>query len=206
MRELRKFLAHIEGDRLFALWRLATTTGMRRGELLAVTWRALDLQGARLQIDQQLIPTPGGATFGPPKSKRSERTIALDPDTVQALRHHRETQMLERDLAGPAYTDGDLVFCDELGSVIYPKWLTGRFRTLRAGITTGSLHILRHTAATLALTATPPVPLHIVAGRLGDDPTTLLSTYAQLLPRSDAQAEGTLAAVLADKPMTNAAA
>ena len=190
VRELRTFLAHVEGDRLFALWRLAATTGMRRGELLAVTWRALDLHGARLQIDQQLIPTPGGATFGPLKSKRSERTIALDPDTVEALRHHRETQTLERDLAGPAYADGDLVFCDELGRVIYPKWLTGRFRTLRAaaGITTGSLHILRHTAATLALTATPPVPLHIVAGRLGDDPTTLLSTYAHLLPRSDAQA------------------
>ena len=99
------------------------------------------------------------------------------------------------------------MFCDELGRVIYPKRLTGRFRTLRAaaGITTGSLHILRHTAATLALTATPPVPLHIVAGRLGDDPTTLLSTYAHLLPRSDAQAAETLAAVLADKPVTNAA-
>jgi integrase len=63
------------------------------------------------------------------------------------------------------------------------------------------LHILRHTAATLALTATPPVPLHIVAGRLGDDPTMLLSTYAHLLPRSDAQAAEALAAVLVDSPL-----
>jgi len=112
----------------------------------------------RLQIDRQLIPTPGGCTFGPPKSKRSERTIALDPDTVQALRHHRDTQRLERDLAGAAYEDGDLAFCDELGRPIQPKWLTKRFTTLRAaaGIPTGSLHILRHTAAMLALTATPP--------------------------------------------------
>ena len=162
----------------------------------------------RLQIDRQLIPTPGGCTFGPPKSKRSERTIALDPDTVQALRHHRDTQRLERDLAGAAYEDGDLAFCDELGRPIQPKWLTKRFTTLRAaaGIPTGSLHILRHTAATLALTATPPVPLHIVAGRLGDEPTTLLGVYAHLLPRSDAQAAEALAAVLDDKSMTNAAA
>ena len=53
------------------------------------------------------------------------------------------------------------------------------------------------------MTATPPVPLHIVAGRLVDDPTTLLSTYAHLLPQSDEQAAQTVAAVLADKALTN---
>jgi integrase len=49
-RELRAFLAHVEGDRLFALWRLAATTGMRRGELLGLTWRHLDLEDARLRV------------------------------------------------------------------------------------------------------------------------------------------------------------
>jgi hypothetical protein len=48
--------------------------------------------------------------------------------------------------------------------------------------------------------------LHIVAARLGDDPTTMLSTYAHLLPRSDAQAAEAVAAVLVDKPLTNTAA
>ena len=121
-----------------------------------------------------MIPIPGGCTFGPPKSKRSERTIPLDPATADALRAHGEVQQLERDVAGAAYDDHDLVFCNELGQPIYPKLLTSWFAAARkaAGIPTGTLHVLRHTAATLALTATPPVPLHIVAGRLGDDPTT----------------------------------
>ncbi len=91
------------------MWRLAATTGMRRGELAGLTWRALDLDGARLSVDQQLVPTKGGATFGPPKSARSRRTVALDPETVALLRTHRETQVLERDFAGPAYVDRDLV-------------------------------------------------------------------------------------------------
>lgn len=110
----------------------------------------------------------------------------------------------ERDLAGAAYEDGDLVFCDELGRPHRPKWLTPTLRKA-AGIPSGSLHVLRHTAATLALTADPPVPLHIVAGRLGDDPTILLGVYAHLLPRSDAQAAEALAGILGDKPVTTAA-
>jgi integrase len=44
--ELGRFLAHVSGDRLRALWRLAATTGMRRGELLGLTWLALDLGDA----------------------------------------------------------------------------------------------------------------------------------------------------------------
>ena len=205
--ELRRFLNHVADDRLYALWRLAATTGMRRGELLGLTWRALDVNGARLRVDQQLLPTRGGCTFGPPKSRRSERTVALDSDTVDALQRHRDVQVLERDLAGPAYQDHDLVFCDEIGRPIFPQRLTEAFRAhrKRAGLHVGTLHILRHTAATLALTADPPVPLHVVAGRLGDDPRQILSTYAHLLPHSDALAAEVVAAALVDKPLTEAA-
>jgi integrase len=138
------------GDRLFALWRLAATTGMRRGELLGLPSQELDLDPRRLRVVQQLVPTRGGVTFGPPKSRRSERTVALDAVTVEALRRHRDVKLLERDLAGPAYQDQDLVFCDELGRPIYPQRLTEAFARHRraAGIPTGSLRVLRHTAAT----------------------------------------------------------
>ena len=183
--ELGRFLDQVHEDRLFALWRLAATTGMRRGELAGVTWRCLDLEGARLSVEQQLLAVPGGLAFGPPKSARSRRTVALDPETVNVLRRHRDAQVLERDFAADAYDDQDFVFADELGGPIQPQNLTKWFKKHRkaAGIPTGTLHVLRHSAATLALTA--GVPLHIVAARLGDDPTTTLSTYAHLLPQSD---------------------
>jgi integrase len=194
--ELAKFLEHVAGDRLFALWRLAATTGMRRGELLGLTWRYLDFSGARASVEQQLLPTFGGPTLGPPKSTRSRRTVALDPETVEALRHHRDAQLLERDLAATAYGDLDLVFCNELGGPIHPDRLSAMFRKHRkaAGIPVGSLHILRHTAASLALTA--GVPVHVVAARLGDDPKTVLSTYAHLLPSSDEVAAERVAALI----------
>ncbi|MGZ4179903.1 MAG: site-specific integrase [Solirubrobacteraceae bacterium] len=202
-RELRTFLERVADDRLYPLWRLAATTGMRRGELLGLPWRCLDLESGRLRVEQQLLPTKGGVTFGPPKSRRSERTIALDLDTVEALKRHRAVQTLERDMAGPAYEDHDLVFGDELGRPYYPTRLGEWFVKARkaAGIPTGSLHILRHTAATLSLTN--GVPLHVVAGRLGDDPKTILSTYAHLLPLSDEMAAQTVAALIVDKPLTS---
>jgi integrase len=208
--ELRRFLAHVADDRLFGLWRLGGTTGMRRGELLGLTWQLLDLDSGRLRVEQQLrcgaaaCPVCGerhACSFGPPKSRRGERTIALDPETVDALHRHRETQLLERTLAGPAYQDHDLLFCDELGGPIYPESLSGWFvrRRKGAGIPVGSLHVLRHTHATIALTE--GVPLHVVAGRLGDDPKTVLDTYAHLLPHSDAEAAAMVAAVIVGEPV-----
>ena len=194
--EVGRFLDRVRDDRYFALWRLAATTGMRRGELAGLTWRCVDLEGARVSVEQQLVPTRGGATLGPPKSARSRRTIALDAETVDALRRHLDTQLLERDVAGAVYEDRDLVFCDELGGSIHPQRLTEWFTRHRkaVGIPTGTLHILRHTAATLALTS--GVPVHIVAARLGDTPTTVLSTYAHLLPQSDEIAAERVAAML----------
>lgn len=167
--------------------------------MAGLTWRCLDLEGARLSVEQQLIPTRGGVSFGPPKSARSLRTVALDEETVRLLREHRDVQTAERAFAGPTYVDQDLVFADEIGAPIHPQRLTQRFRELRqaAGVPTGTLHVLRHTAATLALTA--GVPVHIVAARLGDRAETILATYAHLLPQSDELAAETVAAVLVSK-------
>ena len=183
-------------DPLYPLWRLAATTGMRRGELAGLPWRHLDLETGKLAVEQQLVPTRGGATLGPPKSSRSRRTIALDPETVETLRRHRDAQLLERDFAGEAYVDRDLVFADPLGGPTHPQRLTEQFAKQRkaAGIPSGTMHVLRHTAATLALTE--GVPVHIVAARLGDDPKIVLSTYAHLLPQSDELAAERVAALI----------
>ena len=89
------------------------------------------------------------------------------------------------------------MFADALGGPVHPQRLTQWFSEHRkaAGIPTGSLHILRHASATLALTA--GVPVHIVVARLGDDAKTVLSTYAHLLPQSDELAAERVAAALA---------
>jgi hypothetical protein len=47
------------------------------------------------------------------------------------------------------------------------------------------------------LALTDGIPVHIVAARLGDDPTTVLTTYAHLLPQSDELAAERVAALIA---------
>jgi integrase len=71
------------------------------------------------------------------------------------------------------------------------KWFS---RHRKAAGLTGSLHVLRHTAITLMLTS--GIPVHVVAARVGDTPTTVLSTYAHLLPQSDEIAAERVAAAL----------
>lgn len=208
--ETRRFLKHVRDDRQAALWRLGVTTGMRRGELLGLPW--LEVDGTTVRVTQQLTPATAPcdvcgrvhSTLGPPpKSYRGERTITLDKDTAEAIERHRAVQLAERDLAGDAYQDHDLVFADELGFPIDPRRLTERFVAHRAAakISVGTMHTLRHTSATLALTA--GVPLHVVAARLGDDPKTVLRHYAHLLPHSDAAAADAIAAQIVDKSWTD---
>ena len=196
--ELRTLLEAAEDGRLEALWRVAVTTGARRGELLGLTWLGFSAANGTLSFSQQVVPTRGGATIAECKTKGSHRTIRLDAETVAALEQHRDRQLVERELAGDAYADRDLIFCDAIGETINPQRLTEAFGVLRksSGIRPGRLHDVRHSHATHLLTRA--VPVHIVAARLGhSSPVVTLNAYAHVLPTGDEQAADVMAAVLA---------
>ncbi len=127
--QVASFLAHVRGHRLYALWRTAATTGMRRGELLAVTWPALDLTVGRLHVTRALAKGPAGEPprFGPPKTDRGRRAVPLDPETVSVLKDHRRRQLAERETTGETWRDYGLVFCRRDGRPLDPDWTTHIF-------------------------------------------------------------------------------
>ena len=149
------FLAFTAQDRELALYHVAAATGMRRGELLGLRWRDVDLDGVRLSVRQQYTRQGKSLGFGPPKSAKSIRTIDLDGETVDLLREQRERQLFERRAWGKAYrADLDLVFCRPGGSPEDPNVIGRRFgRRIRdlARLPAIGLHGLRHTHATLLL-------------------------------------------------------
>jgi len=182
--ELREFLDATDSDRLYALYVLLGTTGMRRGEVLGLRWRDVDLDAAELHIVQTLTAVNYQLVFSTPKTKRSRRLISLDTDSVRIVRAHRRRQREERLAVGPAWNDEhDLVFCTEAGEPLNPDRVTHDFRTKskRAKMKAIRLHDLRHTYATLALKA--GVHPKVVSERLGHASVGItLDLYSHVTP------------------------
>jgi len=199
--ELRSFLATVRDDRLYAAWVLLATTGMRRGELLGVRWSDIDFDGGSVAVRQTLSSVGGKITFSTPKTAKSRRNVPLDPTTVEALRQHRDAQGKERVTWAEIYTDLDLVFCREDGSVLRPDTITRRFHELskRAGVPLIRLHDVRHSYASLGLAAgTHP---KVMAERLGHATVGItLDTYSHVAPALARHAADDLAALILGEP------
>jgi integrase len=71
--ELTTFLRSIAGNRNEAMFRLAALTGMRRGELVGLRWRDVDLSRRRLTVNQSVTVVAGVELASVPKTRRSRR-------------------------------------------------------------------------------------------------------------------------------------
>lgn len=198
--ELAAFLAFTAQDRDLALYHVAAATGMRRGEILGLRWRDVDLDGAKLSVRQQFTRQGSGLGFGPPKSRKSIRTIAVDDETIALLREQHERQLFDRRAWGAAYrADLDLVFCRPGGVPEDPNVIGRRFaRRVRnlAIVPAIALHGLRHTHATLLLEA--GVDVKTVSERLGhDNVQTTLELYGHVTPTMRSNAAARFGSLLA---------
>jgi integrase len=166
--EVRRFLEHVESDRLVAAWCLAASTGLRRGESSALPGMRWTWDGGRLHVRQTLVVADYVPRLAQPKTERSRREVALDAHTVVVLRDHRKRQVEERLPAGEAWeNEAELVVRDALGRPIHPQAFSEAFErhVAAAGLRRIPLHGLRHTHATVALQA--GVHPKVVSDRLG---------------------------------------
>jgi integrase len=91
LEEVRRFLDYTASDPLAAMWRLFVTTGMRRGEVVALRREDLNLDAGFLMVRRSLVRSLDGWTTNPPKTIHGRRRVDLDPATVAALRRHLVT-------------------------------------------------------------------------------------------------------------------
>jgi integrase len=127
--ELGRFLREVAEDRLFAAVRLVAMTGMRRGEVLGLRWRDVDLVTGRAAITQTIIAPRYVTQLSTPKTDKGRRSVELDAGTVDVLRAHKKRQAEERLAFGPGYEDNDLAFCREDGSPLKPHLFSMAFET-----------------------------------------------------------------------------
>jgi integrase len=175
---------------------LAVTTGMRRGEALALRWRDLNLEARSLSVAQTLEETEAGLAFKAPKTEHSRRTITLPLLTAEVLKRHRVRQAEHRLRAGKAYADGDLVCCNELGEPLSPHHVSQVFAKLALRLNLPiRFHDLRHSHISHLLAA--GVHPKVASERAGHASVSItLDVYSHLIPGMQEDAANRIDAAL----------
>jgi integrase len=180
----------LEGHALYAIASLALATGMRRGELLALQWGDVDLDGGSLRVERSLEETKQGLRIKPPKTKRGRRNITLPSETIAMLRAQKVKQMELRLVLGLGTISRDtLVFSTPSGELLSPDSLSRDWRRVSTSrkLPRVSFHALRHTHASVLIAA--GVDILTISRRLGHSkPSVTLDTYGHLIKGADAVA------------------
>ena len=185
--QLIAFLDAIEAHRMGPAFFLSAHTGMRRGEVLGVRWRDIDLDEGRVSVRQALVSVAYEVSISDVKTGASRRTIDIDDGVVQVLRDWRKARTEECDGIAPAADD--LVFVKADGASMHPDIFSQLFdRTVaKIDVPSISLHDLRHTHATLLLKA--GVNVKVVSERLGHANIAFtMHVYQHVLPGMQAAA------------------
>jgi integrase len=190
--QVAAFLDHQRHRPLWPLWAVAVGTGMRRGELLGLRWRDVDVATSTLHVRRALSVISGVARLKPPKSNRP-RSLAVGGAVVEALERQREQQErhrahVDRPPDRESATWG-LVFTEPDGGHIAPQKVTDTFREAvrDAPVPIIRFHDVRHAHATLMLQA--GVNPKVLSARLGHASVkTTLDIYADVLPAMDEEA------------------
>jgi integrase len=148
--ELAAFLTAVRSARLEAAWHL-TAAGLRAGELLALRWADVELDGARLEVRNAVTGVPFAA-IKPSSTTRWARTVDLDSDLVAVLYEHRDRQRVERSEWGAQCRDRDLVLSQENGEAHHPRALPRAFAraVAEAGLRPIRLSAMRRCPAPVA--------------------------------------------------------
>jgi integrase len=197
--QLRDFLAQVAEEPLFASFRLAAMTGLRRGEVYGLLWRDVDLDAGKLTVQRQLRTIRGQLDHVEiTKSSAGRRTIDLDPGTVTALRAWRKQQLEHRLLMGNGYRDElGFVFTEPGGAPVDPDSAAKVFqrRVASSDLPRIRFHDLRHTHAVHLIAAGQHVK--VVSERLGHASTSFtMDRYGHVMPNLQSDAASAVAALV----------
>jgi len=186
-----------EHERLHVLFVVTVFCGLRRDEVLGLTWAEIDL-------DQGVAFVRETASGSGTKSESGVRPVPLPAVVVQVLKTWRKQQAAERLAFGPGWAGGDKVFTREDGSEVTGQWASVRFQWLAwyCDLPCVRFHDLRHGAASLAKAAGNDTKY--ISELLGHSRTSFTDkTYVTLFPEVQKAAAEAAAAVVPWKPLAS---
>ena len=177
--EIIRFLTQAKEEGYYEMFLLELTTGMRRGEILALKWRDLDFGTGELHISRQVVKVGKEMVVSAPKTKSSIRTLILPPDMIDLLAELKRSATCEWIFPSPVNE----------GQPRNPTALYHRFQIIlgRANCKKVRFHDLRHTFATMALENGMDIKtLSAMIGHVSTD--TTLNIYSHITDTMQQQA------------------
>jgi integrase len=177
-----ELLEVLRGSRLFVPVILGVLCGLRRGEICALRWRHVDLEGGNLAVAESAEQTKAGVRYKPPKSGRG-RSVALSATVIEHLREHRRDQAEQLSRLDRRQSDDMFLYIREDGEPMQPRSLTQGWRQAigQTGLPRIRLHDLRHGHATHLLAS--GVHPKVASERLGHSRVGItLDLYSHVLP------------------------
>lgn len=207
--QVRRLLAKHPEHPHRAIWVLALTVGLRRGEVLSLRWGDIDLERSTVTVAGTVLPLPPEKTrsgkrgrrtrwaFVETKTKGSARTLILSRAAVAELRRHRE--------AFPPVRPPWFVFRRADGAPLAPDWVGRRWHAAltEAGLPDIPFHASRHTAAALMLDDSGG-DLRLVSQTLGHSSLTLtVDRYGGIAARAMQRAADAMDQMLEEPEKTS---
>lgn len=154
--EQLKFIEAIKGNDLEMLFITALDTGLRQGELFALTWNDIDLKNKVVYVNKTFKRIRNTTTgeyeniIQSPKTKKGVRVVPLPYHLIDKLNHHRLNQKALKLKVANLYEDNNLVFCNTFGKYLDSGNVLKKFKKILKDndIPTRKFHDLRHTYAT----------------------------------------------------------
>lgn len=169
-----KYLPMLAKFKYFDIIMIILETGLRRGEVCALTWDCVDLANRTIKINKSYVSFLGLNTITSPKTNSSNRTIILLDHSLEILKNRSKNRKSK------------YVFCDKYKNPIKPNILYASFRRflLRHNIKYITVHDLRHIHATLLLNSN--IDYKMLSKRLGHTNVAFtLQTYTHVLPEHE---------------------
>lgn len=182
--QAEQMLRAFQGHPLEALVTLALTTGLRVGEMLGLTWGDIDFEAKELRVGRQQQRVGKQIIVSEPKTKRSARSVALSRQAVEALKRHRDRQivLLQSGIEVNKVVTGR-VFTNEKGGHLENGTVLRQFQKecARFGLPRMRLHDLRHSCATLLLSR--GIHPRVVMELLGHSTIAMtMNVYSHVVP------------------------
>ena len=195
-------------EQLRVLFNLALFSGLRKGELLALTWADINFDTDQIHVTKSVSVVNGQPVYKAPKTRNSVRSVSIPAFLSVRLRALKAAQTRYRLSVGDFWQGEDWVFTQENGKMMN---YSTPYHAMQDIITRHNadkpeceqlpqipFHGLRHTSATLLIASKQDV--RTVSSRLGHaQASTTMNIYAHALKETDRKAANALEEILVKK-------